>query len=108
MPFCCSRCFTAAGSAPCAIAARAWDNGTLPDFVQLCGDAGSPPWNVYPYSAQARADVQRVDGRAWEALDDSGFIEEPDPDNGENGYRVPALAGGGHLKSRVTRNQAGP
>lgn len=29
------RCFTAAGSAPCAIAARAWDNGSLPDFVQL-------------------------------------------------------------------------
>jgi hypothetical protein len=64
--------------------------------------------NGYPYSAQARADVQRLVGRAWEALDDSGFIEEPDPDNGESGYRVPALAGGGHLKSRVTRNQAGP
>jgi uncharacterized protein (TIGR02391 family) len=47
----------------------------------------------YPYSVQTRAEVARVIGRAWKALDDAGFIEEPDPANGKNGYRVPSAAG---------------
>jgi hypothetical protein len=41
--------------------------------------------NGYSYSIQARSNVQRVIGRAWKALEDTGFIEEPDPDNGKNG-----------------------
>ncbi len=74
--------------------------------------------NGYPYSAQARADVQRVVGRAWKALDDSGFIEEPDPDNGKNGYRVPSATGkeafastdyvGARMRSKFTREMFHP
>ncbi len=69
--------------------------------------------NGYPYSARARADVQQVIGRAWKALDDSGFIEEPDPDNGKNGYRIPSATGkgvsastdyvGARMRSKFTR-----
>ena len=47
----------------------------------------------YPHSIRTRAEVANVVGRAWKALDDAGFIEEPDPDNGKNGYRVPSAAG---------------
>jgi hypothetical protein len=49
--------------------------------------------NGYTYSIQAKSDVQRVIGRAWKALEDAGFIEEPDPDNGRNGFRVPSAKG---------------
>jgi uncharacterized protein (TIGR02391 family) len=69
--------------------------------------------NGYPYSTQARTDVQRVIGRAWKALDDADFIEEPDPDNGKNGYRVPSATGkkmnasadykGARMRSKFTR-----
>jgi hypothetical protein len=46
-------------------------------------------------------------------LDDAGFIEEPDPDNGKNGYRVPTATGkevyasadhvGARMRSKFTR-----
>jgi hypothetical protein len=49
--------------------------------------------NGYPYSIQAKSNVQRVIGRAWKGLEDAGFIEEPDPDNGKNGFRVPSAEG---------------
>ena len=72
----------------------------------------------YTYSAQARTDVQRVIGRAWKALDDAGFIEEPDPDNGKNGFRVPSAKGksahaatdyfGVRMRSKFTRDMFHP
>ena len=49
--------------------------------------------NGYPHSAEVRADTTRVIGRAWKGLEDAGFIEEPDPANGKNGYRVPSGMG---------------
>ena len=49
--------------------------------------------NGYQYSPAARADASRVIGRAWKALEDAGLIEEPDPENGKNGYRVPSPKG---------------
>jgi uncharacterized protein (TIGR02391 family) len=72
----------------------------------------------YSYSIQARSDVQRVIGRAWKALEDTGFIEEPDPDNGKNGYRVPSPKGrsaraatdyiGLRMRSKFTRDMFHP
>jgi uncharacterized protein (TIGR02391 family) len=74
--------------------------------------------NGYPYSPQARTDVARVIGRAWKALDDAGFIEEPDPENGKNGYRVPSAMGksshakadyeGVRMRSKFTRDMFHP
>jgi uncharacterized protein (TIGR02391 family) len=74
--------------------------------------------NGYPYSIQARTDVQRVIGRAWKGLDDAEFIEEPDPDNGKNGYRVPSAMGkiahagadyeGARMRSKFTREMFHP
>jgi uncharacterized protein (TIGR02391 family) len=42
----------------------------------------------YPYNVNEREEVQRAVGRAWKALELAGFIEEPDPDNGRNGFRI--------------------
>ncbi len=74
--------------------------------------------NGYPYSTHARTEVQRVIGRAWKALDDAGFIEEPDPDNGKNGYRVSSATGkevyasadyvGARMRSKFTREMFHP
>ena len=74
--------------------------------------------NGYPYSAKARADVARVIGRAWKALDDIGFIEEPDSYNGKNGFRVPSAKGksayavadyvGARMRSKFTREMFHP
>jgi Protein of unknown function (Hypoth_ymh) len=68
----------------------------------------------YSYNIQARSDVQRVIARAWKALENAGFIEEPDPANGANGYRVPTVAGkaavaatdytGVRMRSKFTRD----
>jgi uncharacterized protein (TIGR02391 family) len=49
--------------------------------------------NGYTFSIKTKSDVQRVIGRAWKALEDAGFIEEPDPYNGKNGFRVPSAEG---------------
>src|SRR3974390_3545303 len=72
----------------------------------------------YTYSVRARSDVQRFIGRAWKALEDAGFIEEPDPDNGKNGYRVPSAKGKGaqaatdyiglRMRSKFTRDMFHP
>jgi uncharacterized protein (TIGR02391 family) len=74
--------------------------------------------NGYPYNAQARAEVPRVIGRAWKGLEDAGFIEEPDPANGKNGYRVPSASGknahaeadyeGARMRSKFTREMFHP
>ena len=74
--------------------------------------------NGYTDSAQVRTDVQRIVGRAWKALDDAGFIEEPDPDNGKNGFRVPSAKGksahaatdylGVRMRSKFTRDMFHP
>lgn len=74
--------------------------------------------NGYPYSIQAKADAQRIIGRAWKALDDADFIEEPDPGNGKNGYRVPSATGkkvyasadyvGARMRSKFTREMFHP
>jgi uncharacterized protein (TIGR02391 family) len=47
----------------------------------------------YAYNAQARSDLGRVIARAWKALENAGFIEEPDSYNGKNGFRVPSAEG---------------
>jgi uncharacterized protein (TIGR02391 family) len=47
----------------------------------------------YAYNAQARSDLERVIARAWKALENAGFIEEPDSYNGKNGFRVPSAEG---------------
>jgi uncharacterized protein (TIGR02391 family) len=74
--------------------------------------------NGYPYSIQARTDVQRFIGRAWKGLEDGGFIEEPDPDNGKNGYRVSSALGksahagtdyeGARMRSKFSREMFHP
>jgi hypothetical protein len=63
-------------------------NGMHPMISNGLFDSGG-----YAYSIQARSDVQRVIARAWKGLDYAGYIEEPDPDNGKNGYRVPSAKG---------------
>lgn len=81
------------------------ERALLRQVVEYCADALHPmvtrdsisnglfDANGYPHSVQRRAEVARVIGRAWKALDDAGFIEEPDPTNGKNGYRVPSAEG---------------
>jgi hypothetical protein len=77
----------------------------LKHIVEYCAD-GMHPWATrddvgarlfepggYAYSVQARAGVARVIGRAWKKLEDLQFIEEPDPDNGKNGFRMPSAEG---------------
>src|SRR5262249_31151383 len=56
-----------------------------------------------------KVEVQKVVGRAWKRLEDSDLIEEPDPDNGKNGYRVVSQKGraaleGTDLAAAMTRN----
>jgi hypothetical protein len=60
-------------------------NGMHPMISNGLFDSGG-----YAYSTQARSGVQRVIARAWKGLDYVGYIEEPDPNNGKNGYRVPS------------------
>jgi len=42
----------------------------------------------YEADYKKRQSVERVISRAWKALEDLNFIEEPDPANGKNRYRV--------------------
>jgi uncharacterized protein (TIGR02391 family) len=72
----------------------------------------------YPYSIQARSDVERVIAGAWKGLDYAGYIEEPDPENGKNGFRVPSAKGrsayaatdytGVRMRSKFTRDMFHP
>ena len=40
-----------------------------------------------------KVEVQKVVGRAWKRLEDTDLIDEPDPFNGKNGYRVVSAKG---------------
>ncbi len=40
------------------------------------------------YDHRKKDPVQKAINRAWRTLEASNLIEEPDPDNGKNGYRV--------------------
>jgi uncharacterized protein (TIGR02391 family) len=72
----------------------------------------------YAYDAQARSDLGRVVGRAWKALEDASFIEEPDSYNGKNGFRVPSAEGrkacaatdyaGVRMRTKFTRDMFHP
>lgn len=42
----------------------------------------------YPYDARKRNAVDRAIIRASKKLENAGLIEEPDADNGRNGYRI--------------------
>jgi len=42
----------------------------------------------YAHNIGQRKDVDKAISRAWRALENAGLIEEPDPANGRNGYRV--------------------
>jgi hypothetical protein len=44
--------------------------------------------NGYPYNAKQRNDVDKIISRAAKKLEVAGLIEEPDFDNGKNGYRI--------------------
>jgi hypothetical protein len=54
----------------------------------------------------------------WRGLDEAGYIEEPDPDNGKNGFRVPSAQGrsahaatdfrGIRMRSKYTRDMFHP
>jgi uncharacterized protein (TIGR02391 family) len=58
-------------------------DGTLSELYRLTGG----------YDMRSRADVERVLRRAWRSLEDAELIEEPDPTNGRNGYRVVSKKG---------------
>jgi len=79
--------------------------GLLRAVVEYCADGMHPmvtratiptlllEAGGYAYNAQARSDLGRVIARAWKALENAGFIEEPDSYNGKNGFRVPSAEG---------------
>src|ERR1700674_5321479 len=47
----------------------------------------------YTYDVGKRSAVDRAISRAWKKLEDAGLIEEPDPYNGKNGFRVVSQSG---------------
>jgi hypothetical protein len=47
----------------------------------------------YNYDAGKKLAVERKISRAWRALENANLIEEPDADNGKNGFRVISAAG---------------
>jgi uncharacterized protein (TIGR02391 family) len=57
-------------------------DGTVTELFGLGG---------YEYSKKSA--VEKRIGRAWKALENADLIEEPDPDNGKNGFRVVSEAG---------------
>jgi Protein of unknown function (Hypoth_ymh) len=48
---------------------------------------------VGSYDIGKRSAVDRAISRAWKKLEDAGLIEEPDPYNGKNGFRVVSQSG---------------
>jgi hypothetical protein len=102
----------------------------LRGVVEYCGDGMHPmvtrdavPTLLlepggYAYDAQARSNLGRVIGRAWKALEDASFIEEPDSYNGKNGFRVPSAEGrrayattdyaGARMRTKFTREMFHP
>jgi hypothetical protein len=93
-------------------------NGMHPMVTRDSISSGLFDSGGYDYSIQARSDVQRVIARAWKGLDYASYIEEPDPDNGKNGYRVPSAKGksaraatdytGVRMRSNFTRDMFHP
>jgi hypothetical protein len=47
----------------------------------------------YDYDVRKRTDIEKAIGRAWKRLEDVGWLEEPDFDNGKNGFRIPSEKG---------------
>src|SRR5262245_44032343 len=47
----------------------------------------------YEYNVAHRTAVNKAISRAAKKLEDAGLIEEPDPDNGKNGYRIISAEG---------------
>jgi Protein of unknown function (Hypoth_ymh) len=47
----------------------------------------------YDYDVRRRTEVEKAIARAWKRLEDTGLIEEPDFENGKNGFRVPSERG---------------
>lgn len=47
----------------------------------------------YDYDVRKRTEIEKVISRAWKRLEDVGFLEEPDFDNGKNGFRIPSGKG---------------
>jgi hypothetical protein len=81
------------------------ERAVLLRVVEYCRDS-MHPWTTrdnvsnelfergaYEYDARNRNEVAKAVGRSWKRLEDGGLIEEPDPDNGKNGYRIPSKAG---------------
>src|SRR5262245_15447857 len=50
-------------------------------------------WGGYEVDTNTRANLRKAIARAWKALEDANLLEEPDPDNGRNGYRIPSPTG---------------
>lgn len=98
--------------------------------VEYCADS-MHPWttrevvsnelfdrNGYEYSVHHRNEVDKAVGRAWRELENNGLIEEPDADNGKNGYRMPSARGkaaatgidfaAAKIRSRFTRDMFNP
>jgi hypothetical protein len=81
------------------------ERAVLLRVVEYCNDS-MHPWtardvvsnelfdrNGYEYSVRNRNEVDKAVGRAWKELENSGLIEEPDSDNGKNGFRMPSAKG---------------
>jgi hypothetical protein len=47
----------------------------------------------YDYDVRKRTEIEKAIGLAWKRLEDAGLLEEPDFDNGKNGFRVPSEKG---------------
>jgi hypothetical protein len=47
----------------------------------------------YDYDVRKRTEVEKSVARAWKRLEDVGLIEEPDFENGKNGFRLPSGTG---------------
>jgi uncharacterized protein (TIGR02391 family) len=65
-----------------------WGNPTRDGIATLLFSRGG-----YDIDQAKRTAVQKAINRAWKALEDADLLEEPDPINGKNGYRVPTRQG---------------
>jgi uncharacterized protein (TIGR02391 family) len=55
--------------------------------IELFGRGG------YAYDHGKKLAIEKAVSRAWKTLEKADLIEEPDPDNGKNGYRVATNSG---------------
>jgi hypothetical protein len=102
------------------------ERAVLLRVVEYCADQ-MHPWTTrdvvsnelferdgYEYNVRDRNEVEKAVGRAWRELENSGLVEEPDSDNGKNGYRMPSMKGkavaagidfaGAKVRARFTRD----